>query len=534
MSLRSAFTVALLSLVARNAAALEIWLAHTPECNSCAVYARVAERRDYDDALHYRDGDSERVIPIRDVAKSALSPDILRQLPDILRDPRYWSLNLIVLVVDDGRVLAAGNIAESADNRLIAQPDEVMFPPAEPEEGDPALTEHDLYANFFVAHWNLEYFVDVALGKRQARQPAPLVDLESPHPWSSGPANVVLWGSAGTPLKNALFIPQRIAEIHAELDALGLPDVRYVTLYGHGPDVPGNDTSYIGDGKIRFERADLPADFSASGESLNRVLTGIRRDPASRSLLIQVGHSGPVGSALWGTGLTFMPDDLAALKQESAAKLIMISGACNSGKFAEAVQCGFFAAHPDVVASGCQLSPEALETSDDYLRFFFRDATKRPAPTLYAAHWYASTRLEDHQISYTTTDALIDDYFAAHPDDLPRAMTVDAIRQASGVLGPAEKQALESLTAGLAGDLSIPLTGYVALNHSAQEKLSDATELSSRDRNRITAMPYKLMLPVLARRLVYNSLHVHSPEFVGASTCETQSIPGFLEPGADR
>ncbi len=53
----------------------------------------------------------------------------------------------------------------------------------------------------------------------------------------------------------------------------------------------------------------------------------------------------------------------------------MVSGACNGGQFAKAVQCGFFAAHPDVRASGCQLSPAALETSDDYLRHFFRAAT---------------------------------------------------------------------------------------------------------------------------------------------------------------
>ena len=55
--------------------------------------------------------------------------------------------------------------------------------------------------------------------------------------------------------------------------------------------------------------------------------------------------------------------------------MVMVSGACHSGLFAQAVQCGFFAAHPDVVASGCQLSPAALETSDDYLRHFFRAAT---------------------------------------------------------------------------------------------------------------------------------------------------------------
>src|SRR5213075_3119783 len=120
----------------------------------------------------------------------------------------------------------------------------------------------------------------------------------------------------------------------------------------------------------------------------------------------------------WGHGLTLTAADLEPIQRESGGALIMVSGACNGGQFAKAVQCGFFAAHPEVKASGCQLSPAALETSDDYLRLFFRAATgaaatagatptsarsrAAPAPTLYDAHWYASTRLEDHQLSYTT------------------------------------------------------------------------------------------------------------------------------------
>lgn len=538
------FLLTLLACCAvREASALEIWLARTPACNSCGIFEEASDNRHYGEGLRYRDGDNELVIPIRHVRKSELARAILSQLPgDSGVGSPDWQITLTVLVVDRGRVLASGNIAESADNRLLRHSPAVMFPPTEPGADDPALVGEDLHANFFSTHWNLEYFIDVALGKRAARQPTPLVDLESPRPWDSGIANVILWGSAGTPLDNALFISQRMMEIRSDLDSLNIDDVQFVTLYGHGPQVSGNDTSYIVDGEILFRRADLAADLSSSGESLNRVLTGIRRNPASHSLLIQVGHSGPVGSPLWGSGLSLMPEDLAALKHKSAAKLVMISGACHGGMFAKAVQCGFFAAHPDVVATGCQLSPKALETSDDYLRYFFRAATTRPAgkqgvairtsatrpATLAEAHWDASVRLEDHQISYTTTDALIDDYFAAHPEQLPAAMSVSEIRRASHVLDSEESRALETLVADLAADLSIPLTGYVESNETAQARLADARELSSDERNRIIAMPYKLMLPVLARRIVYKSLDVQDPEFRTARECEMQSIPSFL------
>src|SRR5690606_9477415 len=127
------------------------------------------------------------------------------------------------------------------------------------------------------------------------------------------------------------------------------------------------------------------------------------------------------------------------------------------------------------------------ESSDDYLRHFFQGATagtvarrsRRPPPTLYDAHWYASMRLEDHQLSYTTTDAVIDEYFAANPEALPESLRVAEIRAAASTLPRAEAEAAVALTEGLAADLAIPLSGYVAANHAAEERLAEATELSS-------------------------------------------------------
>jgi len=312
-------------------------------------------------------------------------------------------------------------------------------------------------------------------------------------------------------------------------------------VFGHGPGVDGNDTSYIVDGHTQFKRADIRADYAADAAGFNSALTGVLRADRARTLLVQVGTSGPTGAPLWGHGLPLTPADLEPLKS-AAGKVVMVSGACNGGQFAKVAQCGFFAAHPDVKASGCQLSPAALETSDDYLRFFFRAATgaaqaKGPAnararsaaaPTLYDAHWYASTRLEDHQLSYTTTDALIDDYFAANPDKLPATMTVVEIRDAVRTLLPAEVAAVLVLTAGLADDRPIPLTGYIDANHAADAKLADARELSSAERNQITALPYKLELALLARRLAYSALHVADPQFAAAAKCEQQSLATFF------
>src|SRR5262249_18014157 len=159
----------------------------------------------------------------------------------------------------------------------------------------------------------------------------------------------------------------------------------------------------------------------------------------------------PAGSPLWGHGVTLDPASLEPIERDAPAAMIMVSGACHSGMFAKHVQCGFFAAHPDVIASGCQLSPDALEASDDYLRHFFRAATgggnaakrSRQPVTLHDAHWQASLQIEDHQLSYTTSDALIDEYFAAHPDALPPSLAAAEIRARARLLGRAETDAAE-------------------------------------------------------------------------------------------
>lgn len=524
-----------------SAHALEVWLASSENCNTCALYDRLAQQRGYGSALRYGDGGGTR-IPILAIGKNVLAEDMLAQLPPGEGpDNPNWDVTLTVLVVDAGRVLTSGNIADSADNAELRQSRAVMFPPGAPADGDPSLGAQSLYDEFFLKNWSLEYFVDVALGKRPKRAPARVVDLASATPAQLGPRNVVLWGSAATPLANSLFIPNRMTEIRAALEAQKLGPLRYVTLFGHEPGVDGNDTSYIVDGRTQFKHSDIRTDYAADAAGVNSVLTGVLRADRARTLLVQVGHSGPTGAPLWGHGLTLTPADLEPLKA-TAGRVVMVSGACNGGQFAKVAQCGFFAAHPDVKASGCELSPAALESSDDYLRLFFRAATgaaatdgptvprarAEPAPTMYDAHWYASTRLEDHQLSYTTTDALIDDYFAANPGKLPATMTVAQIREAVRTLSRAEVSAVLALTSGLTDDRAIPLTGYVEANREADAKLAEARERSSAERNQIVALPYKLALALLARRIAYGALHVADPQFAIAAKCEQQSLATFF------
>ena len=94
----------------------------------------------------------------------------------------------------------------------------------------------------------------------------------------------------------------------------------------------------------------------------------------------------------------------------------------------------------------------------------------------------------------------------------------------------AEADAALTLTEGLAADLEIPLSGYVEANYAAEAKLAEAAELPSAARNRITSLPYKLVLPLLARRIAYAALKVEDPSFARAAACEQQTLQQFFAP----
>lgn len=477
-------------------------------------------------------------IPIKHIEKTRLAREVRSQLPDdIGPDSPYWPFQLLVLVMKGNDVLYAGNFAESADLAGLRYDDAVMDPPAHPVADDPVFDTADPYTRYFLAHLNLEYFVAVAAGEREPYPPAIPVDLGSPRPVPLARHNLVLWGSAGNPLENALFIPMRMREIRDAVQDAVRGQMQTLVLFGGGPEGQANDTSYIDEaGHTRFKRVDVGADMDASGASLNRVLTSVRLDGRAHTLLVQVGHSGTVGSPLWGSLLTLSPDDLDGVTA-SGGDLVMVSGACHSGLFARAPRCGFFAAHPEVLAVGCQLSPDAIENSDDYLREFFHAATTPDKdgklPTMLAAHWYASTHIEPHEISYLTTDAIIDDWFDAHPDRLPETIQVSDFERLMPYLDDAARTAAALLVDGLDGGSIINLENDVRQNQAADDTLADATEASSRERRAMLSLPYPLMLPSMARRAIYLSQHPHDPAFDQANRCEARSLQDLLEDPAN-
>src|SRR5690606_1978899 len=107
-----------------------------------------------------------------------------------------------------------------------------------------------------------------------------------------------------------------------------------------------------------------------------------------------------------------------------------------------------------------------------------------------------------------------------HPQDLPEALTVADIRSASSTMTRSEAAAVAELTEGLSPETLVPLTGYVEANREADALLEDARELSSAERNRIVALPHKLVLSLLARRIAYAALRVSDADYAVAESCE--------------
>lgn len=359
---------------AENLTNAEIWLAGGAGCNTCDIFTEVRKKRGYGNSLNYTNGNRKLQLPILELDKAKLSQAILAQLPGE-QGPggEYWHLMLTVLIVEDDKVLSFGNIAESADIASAGYRHAIMFPPATPAQDDPALNLHGVYRDFFVDHWNLEYFVEQALHGEQ--QTSSRNDLElagqKPVKLALGKRQLVLWGSAKTPYTNSLFISERIREIRQRLTEPG-PQLQEhtVTLYGHGPWRGGRDSSYLDGGRIKFMRAGIKAELGARLEDIGGLFAAIGEQRTEKTLLVQVGHSGPSGAPLWGRLSPLRPQSLKQAVADSGTELIMVSGACNSGRFADVGACGFYAAHPDAIASGCQLSADAIRQSDDYLRLF--------------------------------------------------------------------------------------------------------------------------------------------------------------------
>ena len=510
---------------------LEIWLLQGSDCSACRLYRSLgdgypAELRDYPG--------TDAPIPVSVIDKSAIPAAIADQF----QPHEYWSQSLSVMVLDDGEVLHVGNIAEASDIAHARFPDAIMAPTDVADRERAAQASH-FYGEHFKATWKLDYFVDVALGRRESHPSTGEVMLGQAEAIAGiADNNMILWGSAATPFSNSLYIPERIDDIRRAMRQATGPWLNVVTLYGNGDD-PQPDTSTLVDGEIRYVQSTVDTAHSPDVDTMGRLFEGLRG--TRNNLLVQVGHSGPTGAPLWGHLATIDALLLEQLVDKTGSRLVMVSGACNGGQFAAAPSCGFFAAHPEVVATGCQMSPEALRGSDDYLGNFFSGISNGEADldgdgevSFAEAHWHASAALEHHQIPYDSLDALVDASWQANAEALPPEIGFTRLLELAKEVGSTEEQwAVAQFADSIGDDTRITTSEALSINRDALEKLETMTEASSAERNAAMALEYPLVLSLLARRLLWrdSAAGASAPSATKIEQCAGQGIGDFLRGG---
>lgn len=434
------------------------------------------------------------------------------------------------MVLRGDTVLYVANMAEASDLANARLPRWAMVPHTSTER-ERAVHGGSFHADHFRQTWKLDYFVDVALGLRQPHVDfdRSLLEVGDTLPGVEG-NNVIFWGSTVMPAGNPLYISERIVQIRNTL-LRGASEPNFITLYGNGAE-PQPDTAALADGKLAFVQSGLDTPWSPDGPTLGRLFHSL--EGTRNNLLVQVGHSGPTGAPLWGQLVAMDAPLLRSLVASTGSDVVMVSGACNSGQFASAPICGFFAAHPQVVSTGCQKSAEALRGSDDYLRLYFRglqdgsaDVDGNGSVSFSEAHWFAAVGLEEHRIPYDSIDAAVDAYWRAHPTELPETIEYRRLAKIARSVGTAEERwAVEHFSNRVAPATAISLNGALALNHAAMQQLQGMGEASSAQRNAAMAMQYPLVLSSLARRLLWR---MDVPETAASKTREACGRRGIDE-----
>lgn len=503
---------------------VEVRLLEGDPCGACALY------RSFGDGYprHVDDPAGGAPIPVSVTRKRDLPSALAAQFTP----HPYWDQSLSVMVLRGDEVLYVGNMAEASDLANARLPQWTMAPQSAAER-ERAAHGGSFHAAHFRQTWKLEYFVDVALGRRQPHVAfdRSLLEASDALPDVEND-NVIFWGSAGMPAGNPLYISERVVQIRDALQPEGVePNV--VTLYGNGAD-PQPDTIALVDGKHTFVQSGLATPWSPDGPTLGRLFHTLKG--TRNNLLVQVGHSGPTGAPLWGQLVTIDAPLLRSLVASTGSDVVMVSGACNSGQFANAPSCGFFAAHPNVVATGCQKSAEALRGSDDYLRLYFRGLDDGSADldddgevSFSEAHWHAAVALEEHQIPYDSVDALVDAWWEANARALPGDIRYARLLELARSHGtPEERWAVGEFKRRVQPDTAITLTGALELNDAAMRRLEGMTESPSGERNAAMALAYPLVLSSLARRLVWRSKASDTPSSARLAQCGQRGILSFV------
>jgi hypothetical protein len=433
-----------------------------------------------------------------------------------------------VLLKRDGRIVAAGNIADSWDLRDAKFPDDLTLPLGTAEVPKVRSGYMSFYQELFIKGWNLDWFYRLARDPSLAtmrrfadwfeRQPKPTTP-------ALGAANVLLASTGNGASDNPIFNAIRSEEIERALTQdLGVDAGLIQVRYGAGPERGFNAVEATPRG-LRFVRREVPRAEPFTIQSLAAFFDAARARPAAHRLLVLIGHGGPDGAPLWGQVTPLGPDEMKTLHARSHGTDVIVSGNCYGGVLAQAVDCGFFGARPDTVATGCQADAAEVAQSLDYLHVYFEafapgrralaDADGNGEVSFEEAHWYATRFGDPRNLTYSTGDALAEAWYTDRPGELPAEISVAQLLALAAGAGRAEHEAAKDLAKGLPDSFRIPLKDLAAQAIRYAESPSGP----------------RPMLGQMARRLLYTQKAGRTdPALAAARSCGAQSPAAFLKP----
>lgn len=537
MTKRACFIALLLGtwMGAASAAEWQVVLLKPRECLNCLYLEELLKRSGQLQTAALDDGAGNPVsAAIRRRSSAELSAQEwaeLRALPYF--DEARWqgqveARTAQVLVKRDGVIAAAGEIGESIDMRAARFPDDLNTPDARQDPATAREARAAYLRDLYLSSWNLNWFYRLALDPQLHHTRGDAAWIAASPATLAPPlqaANVLLMSTASGASDNEIFNALRIEEIRGVLhDSMQLSPAQLRIFYGGG-NARGANALEVRNGRIALVRRDVAGAAPFTPEAALRAFQSIRARPASRNLLVLIGHGNPDGAGVWGSPNPLAPATLRALHEHGGGDDVLVSGNCFGGVMARATSCGFFGARPDLIATGCQADAAEVAESRDYLHMFFgsltpaarqaADADADGAISFSEAHWYASSESDARNVTYTTLDALADAYFDAHPDELPASMTVREIRQLAEGAPAAEARALQRLVGDYNAVLAVPLRDL------------------ARQANEWTPQSYlpRALTGQLTRRLLFlRRQEAHTAEVARVQSCENRSVAAFLAP----
>jgi len=513
---------------AAQAAEWQVVLLKPPGCNTCTYVEEILKRSAQLRQAVLDDGAGGQVTA--SIVRRASSELTAQEWTELRALPWFsetrWRRQTAVLAAQlllkrDGIVVAGGDIADSAGLHNARFPVQTTMP----DIGSDVQAARNARATFtqelYLRSWNLNWFYRLALDPTLPRA------ADNP-PWAAnaatlvpplGQANVLLMSTASGAADNEIFNALRIEEIRDVLTTSLAVDPAQLRIFYGGDSLQSANALEVRGGRFGLIRRDVAGASPFTPDAVGRIFQSIRARPGSRNLLVLIGHGSPDGAGMWSSPAALSPGALRKLHQNGGGDDVLVSGNCFGGVMAAATSCGFFGARPDIVATGCQADAAEVAQSRDYLHVFFSgltpglqrsvDANGDGSISFSEAHWYASIEGDMRNVTYTSIDALADEWFESHPD-VPRHLPVrDALALAAGA-PPGEARALRTL-----------LNGYDAQFQLSLEDLAgQAARWKSDGPRPLTAQ--------LVRRLLYMQAQGQQPELARLQSCENRAIADFV------